>query len=246
MKSKLILIALLSLTLAANAQDKTKDKTVKKETTPEVKSTNDLEVKIYNTALKYGDAEVARMAMYSLFAAHPDSICYLDTIARLYFSSGNYVQCALSSKDYLTKDSANLFIREMLAISYNSLNKTKESLEQYEMLYAKTKNVYHAYQIAISQYLLKRYGECEATLTEIISNPKAGDEKVAMNVDQNSSQQVPIKAAAYNLKGAMSQQLNKPDEAKLFFEQAIKLFPDFVIAKGNLESLNKPKTPDKK
>src|SRR5580700_6511803 len=110
MKSKLLLIVLLVLTIAVNAQDKGKDgkdKNVKVETTPAVKPSNDLELKIYNTALKYGDIEVARTAMYSLLAKHPDSICYLDTIARLYFSAGNYVQCALSSRDYLTKDTNN-------------------------------------------------------------------------------------------------------------------------------------------
>jgi tetratricopeptide (TPR) repeat protein len=249
MKSKLLLIVLLVLTIAVNAQDKGKDgkdKNVKVETTPAVKPSSDLEIKIYNTALKYGDIEVARTAMYSLLAKHPDSISYLDTIARLYFSAGNYVQCALSSKDYLTKDTTNLFVREMLAISYSSLNKSKEALEQYEILHASTKSVYHAYQIAVLQYVLKRYGECEATLAEIIANPKSADEKVSMSVDQNSTQQVPIKAAAYNIKGVMQKELNKPDEAKVFFEEAIKVFPDFALAKGNIESLNKAKTPDKK
>jgi tetratricopeptide (TPR) repeat protein len=249
MKSKLLLIVMFVLSIGVNAQDKgkdSKDKNPKKDATMEVKPSNELELKIYTTALKYGDVEVARTAMYSLLAKHPDSICYLDTIARLYFSAGNYVQCALSSKDYLAKDSSNLFIREMLAISYSSLNKSKESLDQYEILYATTKSVYHAYQIAILQYMLKRLGECEATLAEIIANPKSATEKVSMNVDQNSTQQVPLKAAAYNIKGVMQKEMNKPDEAKIFFEEALKIYPDFALAKANIEALNKPKTPEKK
>lgn len=240
---------MLVLSIAVNAQDKGKDNKDKKEKTevaPAVKGPAELEIKIYNTALKYGDVEVARTAMYALLAKHPDSISYLDTIARLYFSAGNYVQCALSSKDYLTKDTTNLFVREMLAISYSSLNKSKEALEQYEILHHATKSVYHAYQIAVLQYVLKRYGECETTLTEIIANPKSGEDKVSMNVDQNTSQQVPIKAAAYNIKGVMQKELNKPDEAKIFFEEALKIYPDFALAKGNLEAIKNPKTPEKK
>jgi tetratricopeptide (TPR) repeat protein len=232
------------ISLAANAQKKGREadtQVTKPSTVAAPKPSNELEVKIYETALKYGDIEVARNAIYALLVKHPDSLNYVDTLARLYFSNGNYVQCALTSKDYLARDSANLFVREMLAISLSSLNKNKESLEQYEILYANTHSVFHAYQIAILQYVLKRFGECETTCAIILSDPKAGDQKVSISADEKSNQQVPIKAAAYNIRGVMYKEMNRPDDALNSFKEAVKIFPDFVLAKANIEAMTNPK-----
>ncbi len=239
-----IIGAIILFAFNANAQKKGKEMdpaAVKPTSVAAPKPSNELEVKIYETALKYGDIEVARNAIYALLVKHPDSLSYLDTLARLYFSNGNYVQCALTSKDYLTRDSANLFVREMLAISLSSLNKNKESLEQYEILYANTHSVFHAYQIAILQYVLKRFGECETTCAIILSDPKAGEQKVSISADEKNNQQVPIKAAAYNIRGVMYKELNRPDDAINSFREAVKIFPDFALAKANIEAMTAPK-----
>jgi len=168
-------------------------------------------------------------------------LSYLDTLARLYFSNGNSGQCVLVCKDYLARDSSNVFVREILAISLNSLSKSKESLDQYEVLYASTHSLFHAYQIAVLQYVLKRFGECETTCAVILSDPKAAEMKVPISTDQNNSQQVPLKAAAYNIRGVMLKDLNRPEDALKSFEEAVKIFPDFVLAKSNIEFMKNPK-----
>ena len=137
----------------------------------------------------------------------------------------------------------------MYAISLSSLNKNKESLEQYEALFAKTKSSFHAYQIAVLQYVLKRFGECETTVGIILNDPKSMEQKVSINADQNTNQQVPIKAAAYNIRGVMLKEMNKKDEAMESFQEALKLFPEFALAKANIEAIkngDKPKTTEKK
>ncbi len=243
MKTKITVLLLIMWSVSMHSQ--TKPAETKTTATGQVET----DVKIYNAALKYGDIDVAKNAVYALIIKHPESFNYLDTLARLYFSNNNYVQCALTSKDYLTHDSANLFIREMYAISLSSLSKNKESLEQYEALFAKTKSSFHAYQIAVLQYVLKRFGECETTVGIILNDPKSMEQKVSINADQNTNQQVPIKAAAYNIRGVMLKEMNKKDEAMESFQEALKLFPDFALAKANIEAIkngDKPKTTEKK
>ena len=46
-----------------------------------------------------------------------------------------------------------------------------------------------------------------------------------------------MKAAALNVKGIVASDLNQDANAKQFFNEAIKIFPDFVLAKGNLAAL---------
>ena len=54
-----------------------------------------------------------------------------------------------------------------------------------------------------------------------------------------------MKAAAYNVKGICALELNQPEAAKENFNKALQLFPDFVLAKTNLETLEKRQHGDK-
>ncbi|GIV43477.1 MAG: hypothetical protein KatS3mg035_0600 [Bacteroidia bacterium] len=108
----------------------------------------------------------------------------------------------------------------------------------------KTKSLFHAYQIANLQFILKRFGECEATLAEILKDPQAEQEKVNVIIANQGQQQVIIKAACLNMAGVIYMEQNQDDKAKKFFEEALKVDKDFSLPKGNLEYLankNKPK-----
>jgi tetratricopeptide (TPR) repeat protein len=209
------------------------------------KDTIPMEVKIYQSAILFGDYEVARTAVFSLLTRYPARIDYLDTLARLYYSTGSYSQALLAASIYLEKNPDNLQLMELSAICQGALNNNKESLEMYEKVYAKSKSIYHAYQVGVLQYTLKRYGECELTVNKLISDPESGKEKIQINVDQQKSQEVLLSAAAYNLRGVLQKDQNKPDKAKEDFESALKIAPDFVLAKNNLESLKLPAAEDK-
>ena len=197
------------------------------------------EVKIYNTALQYGDYEVAKNAIYALMAKYPENRSYLDTLSRLYFSLGNYAQCVNVGNEYLKNDKENVMVQELVALSENSRGNYRESLEGYEKLVKKTGSPYYAYQLAVNQYMLKRFGECALTAEAILKEPASEKQEVSISVDQKNSQKVPLKAAAYNLLGVIEKELNHPDKAKTNFEAALKAFPDFELAKNNLKDLNK-------
>ncbi len=204
-----------------------------------------LDIKIYKTAILFGDYEVARNAVFALITKYPARIDYLDTLARIYFSTGAYSQALLSANIYLERDPQSIPMMELSAICQGAINNHKESLEMYEKLYAKTKSIYHAYQIAVLQYTLKRLGECEITVNQVISDPKSAGDKININIDQQNSQEVPLAAAALNLRGVLQKELNKPDKAKEDFEAALKIFPEFALAKNNLESMKAPAPADK-
>lgn len=204
-----------------------------------------LEIKIYRSAILFGDYEVARNAIFSLITKYPAKIEYLDTLARIYFSTGAYSQALLAANIYLERDPQSIQMMELCAISQGALNNNKESLEMYERLHAKTKSIFHAYQIAVLQYSLKRLGECEATVNGVINDPQAAKEKININVDQQTSQEVPLAAAALNLRGVLQKELNKTDKAKQDFEASLKLFPEFELAKNNLNAMNNPAPADK-
>jgi tetratricopeptide (TPR) repeat protein len=92
--------------------------------------------------------------------------------------------------------------------------------------------------MATEQYQLKRYGECVASLDQIIASPESEKQKVNIRV-QGGGQEVIMKAAAYNVRGICASDMGQKDAARENFSKALEIAPDFALAKGNLEALDK-------
>ncbi len=202
-----------------------------------------LEKQIYRSALKYNDLAVAKTSVYKMMALSPADKSLRDTLLFLYFNAGAFGQSVLLSREILAENSNNPTVLEIKAISEQNLGLTKEALESYEKLYPQTKSLFHLYQVAVMQYQLKRYGECNASLEEILKSEKAVGEKVTINTAQNATQEVSLKAAALNIRGVMFLEGKREEDAKSNFSQALAVQPDFELAKNNLALVQKKQTP---
>ena len=201
----------------------------------------DVQQRCYKAALKNYDLQAATVALYTMQALKPERADLNDSLALLYFAGERYAQSYLVGQAIVNADHKRNDMLEMVAVSKQNLGMIKESLADYEKLYGAQKSVYFLYQMATLQYQLKRYGECVASLDQILANADADKQKVNIRV-QGGSQDVPMKAASYNVKGICAMELNQPEAAKDNFTKAIAAFPDFVLAKANLETLEKKKT----
>jgi tetratricopeptide (TPR) repeat protein len=193
---------------------------------------------VYKNALKNYDLQAATIALYNMIALKPEKADLNDSLALLYFAGERYAQAYLVGEQILKGDAKRNDMLELVAVSKQNLGLTKEALADYEKLYAVDKSIYYLYQMSTLQYQLKRYGECVASLDQIINDPKSATQKVNIQV-QGGSQDVPMKAAALNVKGICAMELNQEEAAKDNFNKALEAFPEFVLAKGNLEQLSK-------
>lgn len=198
----------------------------------------DVQMRFYKSALKNYDLQAATVALYTMQALKPERADLNDSLALLYFAGERYAQAYLVGQAIVNADPKRNDMLEMVAVSKQNLGMIKESLADYEKLYSADKSVYFLYQMATLQYQLKRYGECIASLDQILASADADKQKVPTRV-QNGSQDAPMKAAAYNVKGVCALELNQPEIAKENFNKALQIFPDFVLAKTNLETMEK-------
>jgi len=213
-------------------------------TTVHAQDAFDTQMKVYTSALKYYDLNAAASALYNAMALKPDRKDLRDSLALIYFAGERYGQAYTVGEEILKDNPKRSDILEMVAVSKQSLGLIKESLEDYEALYkADSKQIFYLYQIATLQYQLKRYGECVASLDQIIGNDASAKQNVNIRNSNGSSQAVPMKAAALNVKGIVAMDLNQDANAKDLFNKALEIFPDFVLAKGNLAQLSQPKNP---
>jgi tetratricopeptide (TPR) repeat protein len=203
-------------------------------------SANNLEIEKQKLkqALTYNDKDVAASAMYSIIAIEGEQSSFKDSLAFLYFNNNKYVSCFLVTNDILKRNPDNLELVEMQAISLESMGALEKASETYNTLVSKTNNNYHAYKLAGLQLSLKKFEEAYASVKKADQLPNNGTVKITFQVNKNYSQNIDLKAAIAYLEGIIALNLKKDAEAKLSFERALKLFPDFVLAKGKLEAIN--------
>jgi len=224
MKIKLLITALVLVVSSSFAQNNTDVIKIEKE--------------VLKKAKKIGDPSVASSSIYRLIALEGENSTYKDSLAYIYFSSRRYAPCFMITTEVLQRDPKHIEMLEMKGISLESLGAFEKATEAYKQLFAISKNNFHGYTIAKLQYSTKKYDEAFKTIQDIEKLNDTGEYKVTYAINQKHNQQVELLAAISYLKGLIAIELNKKVEAKSSFEKAIKIQPDFVLAKEKLESLN--------
>ena len=196
-----------------------------------------LEKQKLKQALSYGDTNVAAASMYAIINLEGPQSTYKDSLAYLYFKDRNYSSCFLVTNDILKNNPNNFDLLEMQAISLESLGAYGKAVEVYETLVTKNQNNYHAYKLAGLQLALNNFEEAYTSIKKAAQLPDSGEVEVTFQVNKNFKENVNLKAAIAYLEGIIAVNLKKESEAKVCFERAIKLFPEFVLAKNKLATL---------
>lgn len=205
-------------------------------------SVNNLEIEKQKLkqALAYNDKDVAASAMYSIIAIEGEQSSFKDSLAYLYFNNNKYVSCFLVTNDILKRTPDNMELLEMQAISLESMGAMEKAIENYKSLLGKSNDNYHAYKLAGLQLSANKLDEAFQTIKKADQLPDNGTVKVTFQVNKNYSQNVDLKAAIAYVEGIIALNLQKNPEAKISFERAVKLFPEFVLAKSKLTTLETP------
>ncbi len=189
---------------------------------------------VYRTALKYGDLPVARTAVMELMIEHPETPQWKDTLLAIYGAMGMYEQAILLGEEIVQTKSNDTNTLRIIAVSYENLGVLNKAIEYYDKVLALGNDLFFRYKLAVCQYGLKRNAESMANVDKIIGDKSVGDQKVNIAYE-NGSQDVPMLAAALNLGGIIFIDEHKYTEAKLYFDGALKLEPNFVLAQNNLQ-----------
>ncbi|WP_335973292.1 tetratricopeptide repeat protein [Gaetbulibacter jejuensis] len=193
--------------------------------------------KIVTQALSYNDAQTAINSMHYIIALEGANSTYKDSLAITYYRTGNYVSSHLLVKELLTSKPDNTQLLEMNAVSLQSLGATKDAIAAYEILFSKTKNMVHGYQLAMLQYRIKRLAEAQATIVQTLQCEDVENAYLQFSIDKNQNQNVPLKVAAYNLQGLIAFELKDNAAAKQAFDKALEIMPEFTVATQNANAV---------
>lgn len=225
MKKGILLLAVIVGMLPATAQKK-KGNTVA-----------DPEYAMYAQAMKYGDVPVAVNCLYSLMGKYPDRIALKDSLARIYFQTGQYFQCLQVCNDLQAARPNDTTTLRMMAICYEGSGKITEAIGAYEQVLKLSYSAYDMYQKATLEYRIKRMAESKLSVESVISKAHEGDE-IVLYIDQENKQKVPLRAAAFNLYGMIAKDMNDTASARILFQKALEMYPQFYFAQANIQYLN--------
>ncbi len=221
----LVIIALMFFYVGTSQNDKSEAIRIEKE--------------VLNSARSIGDPAVAVNSLFRLIALEGANSTYKDTLAYIYFTGRKYGPAFMMTTQVLEREPDHLEMLEMNAVSLDALGAFEKSAEVYEKLLEKTKGNFYGYTLSNLYYKMKKYEEAYTVIKNVETLNDEGKYKVTFSINQNHTQQVELIAAIPYLKGLIEIQLKNNAAAKLSFEKAVKIQPDFVLAQENLEAVEK-------
>ncbi len=201
-----------------------------------VSASNNAHVKVFKQAVASGDLATGITALSYYVNEQGANSVYEDTLAMLYLQQNSYVQCYYWADKRLKVKPDDLVLLEMKGISLDKLNQPKEAITVFEKLYAKTQSPYHAYTLMELQYSIKRLAECLVTANSTEKLQFKPEYTVSYNVGEQVGRTF-LKAGIYNIQALTLYDLDKKAEAKMYFERALALDSNFVLARQNLDAL---------
>ena len=188
---------------------------------------------------KYNDPSVVKDALYSMVAMDPNDDSLKMTLCYYYYEQNQYASSLFVSMDMLSRHPDNIDALKINAMSYENMGVRDKAIDAYESLYLKTNEISVLYQAALLQFELERYNECSSSLDIILKDPQAKVIKLNYAKSETQQQQVTLEVSAYNMRGMLLKQQGNKAEAKVQFEKALEIDPEFVLATQNLADLNK-------
>jgi tetratricopeptide (TPR) repeat protein len=195
---------------------------------------------LYKFAMGYNDLTTAAQSL-SQYLLNGGDANFKDSLAIIYYELNNLAGAYKISNEQYTVNNKNVTALTLLADITGRGRDAKISLDWYDKLCAVNPTPFNWYQLATKQFTIERKLECRQSLNKIIADSTAAaKQNVTLDIGNGYSENVPAIAAAYNMLAVLEFQDKKTEEAKKLYNKAIALFPDFVIAKQNLQALSKP------
>ncbi len=200
------------------------------------------DIKLYHQAIKFGDVGTAIATMQSLLVWDSTKTNYYDTLAVLYYHSQNYAQAIQSAQIILDKQPDNMKLLQIVSHSYQYIGRQDLAIPFFLKIAEIQPDPVVHYEVAACYFAIKDSGKIKTYIDKIMSDKRSDTTKVTISFNQGRNQQdVPVKAACYNLLGTLSANEHQKNEALKDFNLALALYPDFELARQNADFTNKLK-----
>ena len=229
MKKSLSVAFILTFSTAAFSQVSVKDSLIKHY------------LATYEQAIKYRDLGLGINSLNNVIAETPGNLkmAYKDTLSMLYFSSKAYLSSLLLAQEVYKADPSNINALARTGDCYQASADYKNAADAFETVAPALKSPFYYYQLAVCQYSLKKLTESQLNADKALADTNSNHIPVIFTMPNGSEQQVPVSAAALNLKAVILMDDKKYEQAKQVLQNVLKIYPGFEGAQQNVLTCNK-------
>lgn len=194
---------------------------------------------MYRIASNFGDGDMAKTALYHLLMLSQNKSAILDSLSLHYYGAQQWASVALVSKENLKLNADNELALELSALSFENLGLPDNALENYEKIFLKSNKIGTLYRIAFLQYNTKKFTECNTSIDILLGREDIAALNMSFAKQDQTQQEVPMKAAVLNLKGLVAKAQGNTQKAKEYYLEALNEAPGFEMAQINLRDADK-------
>lgn len=192
--------------------------------------------KLYKKSYDLKDVPTAITAV-QLILAQDSTHNLRDSLPAMYMAVQNVDACLATTEESLKRKPEDEELLKYKLLCLEQLGEADKMFDLANNLYKKTGKAEYIYKVASVQLVTGKFNEAAKTIDEMMEKYKTSTDSVEIFIDQAQSQKVPVSAACWNMRGYMNIQTQKYQEAAEAYQKAIQIFPDFVMARRNLQQL---------
>jgi tetratricopeptide (TPR) repeat protein len=200
-------------------------------------SDKDFYLKLYNKAQEQKDPYTAISALNAYLLSDSSTNELHDSLAKLYFVTGNYRSGIIVGEKVMKKYPKNDTLLELMGDGYQRLGNYLKAVEVFQNLFNRSGDYKYKYQVATLHFEENKIEECELVIAEILKDGLSQPSIIEMS-PEGLYDQVPLEAACYNLKAMIEAQVRRnPAAAMKDFKKALEIYPDFKFAQAAMQKL---------
>jgi tetratricopeptide (TPR) repeat protein len=205
----------------------------------------------YGRAASYDDLLTAGVLAHQLIQAEPSAAgLWKEELAKIYFSTQRQGSCLKVCDDLIKNHGGNskTTLLEMRALCLESLQRKEEAISAWQAVWEKSQNATAAVRLAGLYFEAGKYDEADKVIAAGLAAKDGEKAIISLPRSRDEMQQIPATAALHNLKALilMKKDSKNTDAPKAELEAALKIAPDFELAKRNLKGLtSKPEEASK-
>ncbi|MFI5221978.1 MAG: hypothetical protein ACHQK8_06620 [Bacteroidia bacterium] len=193
--------------------------------------------KLYEKSMSMKDYSTAIMAVQMILLEDSSMASYQDSLPELYAAVNNVEAVSKTIDPVLKRHPKDEKFIQIKSVVQQEQGDYEGVMNSYSTLYELTHKLSYLYQIGTMSFQMGKLDEATKIVDEILSKAPGSKDSLDIFVSEQQKQKVPILAAALNFKGYIFAQKRNLPEAKKYFESALKVFPDFVMAKRNIQQM---------
>ncbi|MBW7845231.1 MAG: tetratricopeptide repeat protein [Bacteroidia bacterium] len=160
-----------------------------------------------------------------------------DSLPSMYFAVQNIDACLTVTDECLIRNPDSEDLNNIKLLCLEQKGEGEKALALAENLYNKTGKLEYVYKKASMELMTNQLDIAAKTINAMMEKYKTNKDSVDIFLDQSQSQPVPIIAACWNMRGYIHIQKQQYQQAAEAYQKAIQIYPDFVMARRNLQQL---------